>query len=173
MGYAQPRICPGEWHTQTPVGFLDTNGSRNRSQTTRPYNNQSKKQNLENCEPGCHSLPQKESEKKDKDHDRAKEWKKLWEEKVTFIPIVIGPLGTITKGLIEELVDIEIIGRVEIIKTTALLKSARILKREHEASGDLLSLNLKWKTIGLHRCEKFKEKIIIKIILLVSFYQQC
>ena len=42
MVYEQPRICPGEWHTQTPLGFWDTNGSTNLGQTTRPYNNQQK-----------------------------------------------------------------------------------------------------------------------------------
>ena len=27
--YAQPRICPGEWGTKTPLGFWDSNGSLN------------------------------------------------------------------------------------------------------------------------------------------------
>ena len=39
----------------------------------------------------------KESEKKDKYLDLARELKKLWNTKVTFIPIVIGALGTVTK----------------------------------------------------------------------------
>ena len=43
--------------------------------------------------------------------------------KVTIIPIVIGALGTVTKGL----KDLEITGQVETIQTTAL-RSARILK---------------------------------------------
>ena len=37
-GIWQPNISPGEWHTQTPLGFGDTNGSPNLDQTTRPYN---------------------------------------------------------------------------------------------------------------------------------------
>ena len=45
------------------------------------------------------------------------------------IPIVIGALDTVTKGLVQGLVDLEIRGRVETIKTTALLRSARILRR--------------------------------------------
>ena len=49
--------------------------------------------------------------------------------KVTVIPIVIGALGTITKVLVQGLEDLKIIGRVETIQTTALLKSARILRR--------------------------------------------
>ena len=42
--------------------------------------------------------------------------------------IVIGALGTITKGLIKGLEDLEIRGQVETIQTTALLRSARILR---------------------------------------------
>ena len=43
----------------------------------------------------------KESEKKDKYIDLASELKKLWNMKVTIVPIVIGVLGTITKGLLK------------------------------------------------------------------------
>ena len=49
--------------------------------------------------------------------------------KVTIIPIVFDTLGTVTKGLVQRLEDSEIRGRVEIILTTALLRSARILRR--------------------------------------------
>ena len=54
--------------------------------------------------------------------------------KVTGRPIVSGALGT----LIE---DLEIRGQVETIQTTALLRSARILKRVLGTRGDLISLN--------------------------------
>ena len=49
--------------------------------------------------------------------------------KVTFIPLVIGALGTVTKELTKELEDLEIRGAVETIQTTALLRSTRILRR--------------------------------------------
>ena len=49
--------------------------------------------------------------------------------KVTIVPIVIGALGTITKGLLKGLECLEIGGRVETIQTTALLRTARILRR--------------------------------------------
>ena len=42
MVHAQPRICPGEWDAQTPMGFWRINGSPNLGQNTRPYNNQQK-----------------------------------------------------------------------------------------------------------------------------------
>ena len=41
---AQPNICPGEWHAQTPLWFWHTNGSPNHGQTTRPYDNQQQQQ---------------------------------------------------------------------------------------------------------------------------------
>ena len=49
--------------------------------------------------------------------------------KVTVIAIVIDALDTVTKELIKGLEDLEIRGRVETIQTTALLRSARILRR--------------------------------------------
>ena len=49
--------------------------------------------------------------------------------KVTFILIVIGALYTVIKGLSKGLEDLKIRGQVETIQTTALLRSARILRR--------------------------------------------
>ena len=98
--------------------------------------------------PADHRIDLKESEKKDKYLDLARELKKLWNMKVTIVSIVIGALGTITKGLLKGLEDLEIGGRVETIQTTALLRTARILRRVLETWGDLLSLKLQWKTIS-------------------------
>ena len=74
--------------------------------------------------------------------------------KVTIVPIVIGALGTITKGLLKGVEDLEIGGRVETIQTTALLRTARILRRVLDTWGDLLSHKLQCKTIGYRWCEK-------------------
>ena len=52
------------------------------------------------------------------------------------ISIVIRMFGTVTQGLVEELEDLEIRGRVETIQTTALFRSARILRRVLETWGD-------------------------------------
>ena len=49
--------------------------------------------------------------------------------KVAVIPIVICSLGIVTKGLAKGLRDLEIRGPKETVKTTALLRSARILRR--------------------------------------------
>ena len=90
----------------------------------------------------------KECEKKDKYFDLARELKKLWNMKVTIVPIVIGALGTVTKGLLKGLKDLEVDGRVETIQSTTLLRTARILRRVLETWGDLLSLKLQWNTIS-------------------------
>ena len=45
------------------------------------------------------------------------------------IPIVIGAFCTVTKGLLKELDDLEFGGPVENIQTTALLRTAGILRR--------------------------------------------
>ena len=95
-----------------------------------------------------HRVKLKESEKRDKYLDLDKEMKKLWNLKVTFIPIVIGALGTVTKGFVQGLEDLDIRGRIETIRTTALLRSARILRRVPETWGDLLQLQLRWEIIS-------------------------
>ena len=51
--------------------------------------------------------------------------------KVTIIPIVIGTFGTVTKGLLKGLEDLEVgdhPNKLETIQTMALLKTARILR---------------------------------------------
>ena len=90
-----------------------------------------------------HKEKQKESEKRNKYLDLAREQeKKLWNMKVTVIPVVNGELGTVTKSLVQGLEDSEIRGRVETIQTKALLRSARILRRVLVTWGNLLSLRL-------------------------------
>ena len=76
-----------------------------------------------------HRIKLKECEKKDKYLKLARELKKLWNMQVTIIPIVIGAFGTVTKGLLKRLKDLEVGGRVETIQTTALLRTARLLRR--------------------------------------------
>ena len=76
-----------------------------------------------------HRVKVKESEKKDKYLDLARELKKLWNIKVTFIPIIIDALGTVTERLLKGLEDLKIRGRAETIQTTTLLRSVRILRK--------------------------------------------
>ena len=58
---------------------------------------------MEFAVPADYSVKLKESEKKDEYLDLAKELKKLWNMKMSFILIVISALGTVTKGLIKGL----------------------------------------------------------------------
>ena len=105
----------------------------------------------------CPGWPRNKTERmwnKDKYLNLSRELKKLWNMTVTNILIVIGAFGTVTKGLLKGLEDLQVGGRVETIQITALLKTARILRRVLETWGDLLSLNLQWKTISLRWCEK-------------------
>ena len=57
--------------------------------------------------PADHRLKIKENEKRLKYSDLAKELKKQWNMKATVIPIVIGALGMVSKGLIRGLEEDE------------------------------------------------------------------
>ena len=105
-----------------------------------------------------HKVKLKESEKKDNYQDLPGNLKKLWNMKVTVIPIVIGALSTVTKELIQELEDLEKRGRVENIQTAALLRSDLILRRVLETWGNLQSLKFQRETIGLRWCENTKKR---------------
>ena len=58
--------------------------------------------------PADHKVKLKENEKRDKNLDLARELKKLWNMKVKVILIIIGELGTIPKGLVKGLKELEI-----------------------------------------------------------------
>ena len=68
--------------------------------------------------------------------------------KLTVIPIVIDALGTVTKGLVQGLEDLEIRVQVKTIQTTASLRSARILKK---CPGDLRSLVVTQTPVRKHQ----------------------
>ena len=72
--------------------------------------------------PTDHKIKLKECEKRDKYLDLARELKKRWNMKVTIIPIFIEAFGTVTKGLLEGLEDLEVGGRVDTIQRTTLLR---------------------------------------------------
>ena len=70
---------------------------------------------------------------------------KMYNMRITVIPIVFGALGDIPKWLESGLNHLAIGERIVTIQTTAVLKSARIFRRVQETEGDLLSLSLQWK----------------------------
>ena len=81
-----------------------------------------------------YSIKLKECEKKGKYLELARELKKKWNMLVTIITIVIDAFGTATKGLLKGLEDLEVGKQVETAKTTALLRTARILRRVLEVT---------------------------------------
>ena len=135
-----------KWYMHNPAPFLENARHKllwdfniqtyHLIPTSRPdliiINNKKKKRTCKIVDlpvPADHRIRLKECEKRDKYLDLAKELKKLWNMQVTIIPIVIGEFRTVTKGLLKGLEDLEFGGRVETIQTTALLRTARILRR--------------------------------------------
>ena len=109
--------------------------SLNLDPKTRSFNNRQKKKKKKRiCKivdfavPADHRIKLKECEKRDKYLDLARELKKTMEHEGTIIPHVICTFGTVTKGLLKGLEDLEVGDRGETIQTTALLKTARILR---------------------------------------------
>ena len=94
--------------------------------STRPYDNKEKKgitcRIVDFAVPVDHRIKLKECEKRDKYLNLARDLKKVWNMKVTIIPNVIGALGTVTK--VQGLEGLEIMGRVETVQATALLRLA-------------------------------------------------
>ena len=62
--------------------------------------------------PADQRIKLKECKKTDEYLNLARELKKQWDMKVTIVPIVIGAFGTVTKGLLKGLEDLEVGGRV-------------------------------------------------------------
>ena len=68
--------------------------------------------------------------------------------KMMIIPVVIGALGTIPKGLVKGLEDLKIRGQVKTILTTALLRLVRILIK---TPGDLRRLAVTQTLVKNHQ----------------------
>ena len=94
------------------MGLWHTHGSPNLGQKIRPNNNnrerergrERERENLQNCGLCCPGWAQNKTERMWKEEPRTckRIWKKLWNMKVTIIPIVIGAFGTVTKGLLRD-----------------------------------------------------------------------
>ena len=71
----------------------------------------------------------KEAEKIEKYQDLAREVKRLWKTQVKIIPVVVGALGTTPRLLPKRLKDIGIETRIVDLQKSAILCSARILRK--------------------------------------------
>ena len=108
-----------KWYTHNPAAVLKNDISEiSARRTDLIIINKKKKKRERICKivdfavPADHRIKPKECEKKDKYIDLARELKKLWNMQGTIIPIVIGAFGTVTKGLLKDLEDLEVGGRV-------------------------------------------------------------
>ena len=54
--------------------------------------------------------------------DLARELKKLWNMKLTVVPVLIGVLGTISKGLVRGLEELETGGLIETIQKYSIVE---------------------------------------------------
>ena len=83
--------------------------------------------------PGDNRVCEKEQEKIEKYQDLKREISRIWKmKKVEVIPVIIGALGTITKKMKGWLEKIGIEIRTELLQKTALLGTARILRKVME-----------------------------------------
>ena len=60
---------------------------------------------------------------------------------MTNLQINVGVLGSVSKGLKEKVEIMENRGRIEIVQTTAMLRSSRIQRKVLQTCGDSLSPN--------------------------------
>ena len=93
--------------------------------------------------PADYRVELKKSRKRDKYLDLSRELKKL-EHEINDLPIVIGALGTVTKGLVKELEGLEITRQEKTVQTTALVRSAKILRWVLETWGDFIIIMSCW-----------------------------
>ena len=84
-----------------------------------------------------HRVKLKECEQRDKYQDLHRELKKLWNMKVTFIPILSGALCTVTKGLEQRLEDLKITGQVQDHPNYCIIE---ISQNTEKSPGDLRGL---------------------------------
>ena len=108
--HAQPRICLWEWNAQTPLRFLRY---KKKKKTTKK-----KKHRIcpivDFAVPADHRMKIKESEKKEKYLDLAKELKKNKIKRWRWCQLWLVHLGQSPRGLVKGLEDLEISGQVDI-----------------------------------------------------------
>ena len=68
--------------------------------------------------------------------------------RVMMVPIVIGALKTVCKGLEREVEELRIGGRIAKLQTASLVRTTKKMRKVLETWGDLLSLRLQRKVIS-------------------------
>ena len=144
--YAQLWIHSVEWDAQISLGFLVAN----LCQTTRPSDIKKQTNKKIYCIVDFtiladHKVKLKEGETRDRYLYLLRKLIWLLNVKVAVIPVVVGALGTIPKGLVKGQEDLEIRVQEETIQITSLIRSVRIPRKVLETWGELLLLRLQWK----------------------------
>ena len=75
-------------------------------------------------------VKEKEAEKVEKYQNLSRELRRMWEAKTNVVPIVLGALGTVPLRLRGNLKDIGVDTSINLIQKSALLGSARILRKK-------------------------------------------
>ena len=79
--------------------------------------------------PSNRNIALKESEKKSKYKDLELEKQRMWHMKTKVIPVVVGALGTVKKGMVENIKKVSERATVTEIQKICMLGSARILRK--------------------------------------------
>ena len=79
--------------------------------------------------PSDRNIALKEIEKKSKYKDLELEIQRMWHMKTILIPVVVGALGTVKKGMIENIEKVSKRANVTEIQKICMLGSARILRK--------------------------------------------
>ena len=79
--------------------------------------------------PSHRNIALKEIEKKSKYKDLELEIQRLWQMKTEVIPVVVGALGTIKKGMVEKIKRVSERANVTETQKIGMLGSARILRK--------------------------------------------
>ena len=132
MVQSRPWERTGKGELQTPLGLQHTD---------RPYI-EARRPDLvlvDKSKKSCHiidvAIPEdtgakeKEAEKVEKYQNLARELRRMWEVKTKVVPIVLGALGTVPLRLKGNLKGIGVDTSITLMQKSALLGSARILRK--------------------------------------------
>ena len=79
--------------------------------------------------PSDRNIALKETEKKCKHKDLELEIQRMWHMKTVVIPVVVGALGTVKKGMVENIKKVSERANMTEIQKICMLGSARILRK--------------------------------------------
>ena len=79
--------------------------------------------------PSDRNIALKEFERKSKYKDLELEIQKMWQKKTVVIPVVVSALGTVKKGMVENIKKVSERATVTEIQKTCMLGSAQIVRK--------------------------------------------